>query len=63
MIQFYDFQLLSLFTIFTAMFDIYCLSQASPGSTHYGYYIISFEFVYVGNVHGKVVILNVTSRN
>lgn len=42
---------LGLFTIFTAMFDIYCLSQAAPGSTHYGYYIISFEFVYVGNVH------------
>jgi hypothetical protein len=49
------FQFLSLFTIFTAVFDIYCLAQAAPGSTHYGYYIISFEFVYVGNVHGKVV--------
>lgn len=37
----------------TSMFDIYCLAMAVPGSTHYGYYIISFEFVYVGNVHGK----------
>lgn len=25
--------------------------MAAPGSTHYGYYIISYEFVYVGNVH------------
>lgn len=27
--------------------------MAAPGSTHYGYYIISYEFVYVGNKHGK----------
>lgn len=25
--------------------------MAAPGSTHYGYYIISYEFVYVGNNH------------
>ncbi|XP_066991219.1 uncharacterized protein pasi2 [Anabrus simplex] len=43
--------LLSIFTICTSVFDLYCLAQAAPGSTHYGYYIISFEFVYVGNVH------------
>ncbi|XP_026478090.1 uncharacterized protein LOC113385414 [Ctenocephalides felis] len=42
---------LALFTMATAMFDIYCLAMAVPGSTHYGYYIISFEFVYVGSVH------------
>lgn len=42
---------LAFFTICTAVFDIYCLSQAAPGSTHYGYYIISYEFVYVGNQH------------
>uniref|UniRef100_A0A336LQI4 CSON001065 protein n=1 Tax=Culicoides sonorensis TaxID=179676 RepID=A0A336LQI4_CULSO len=41
----------SIFTIFTAVFDLYCLAMAAPGSTHYGYYIISYEFVYVGNVH------------
>lgn len=46
------FQLLSLFTAVTAIFDLYCLSMAAPGSTHYGYYIISYEFVYVGNPHG-----------
>lgn len=42
---------LALFTICTSIFDLYCLSQAAPGSTHYGYYIISYEFVYVGNRH------------
>ncbi|XP_015586618.1 uncharacterized protein LOC107263671 [Cephus cinctus] len=42
---------LAIFTISTAIFDIYCLSQAAPGSVHYGYYVISYEFVYVGNQH------------
>lgn len=46
-----SFQFVALFTIFTAVFDLYCLAMAAPGSTHYGYYIISYEFVYVGNVH------------
>ncbi|XP_058447807.1 uncharacterized protein LOC131428131 isoform X7 [Malaya genurostris] len=41
----------ALFTMITAIFDIYCLVMAAPGSTHYGYYIISYEFVYVGNKH------------
>ncbi|XP_063705474.1 uncharacterized protein LOC134834666 [Culicoides brevitarsis] len=41
----------SIFTIATAVFDLYCLAMASPGSTHRGYYLISYEFVYVGNVH------------
>lgn len=45
-------QFLSIFTIVTAVFDLYCLSMAAPGSTHYGYYFISYEFVYVGNRHG-----------
>lgn len=47
------FQFLALFTIFTAIFDVYCLSQAAPGSIHYGYYLISYEFVYIGNKHGE----------
>ncbi|XP_077286675.1 protein pasi2 [Arctopsyche grandis] len=42
---------ISLFTMAESIFDIYCLSMAAPGSTHYGYYIISFEFVYIGNMH------------
>lgn len=41
----------ALFTIITAVFDIYCLAMAAPGSRHYGYYFISYEFVYVGNIH------------
>ncbi|ENN71860.1 uncharacterized protein LOC109543756 [Dendroctonus ponderosae] len=43
--------LLSLFTIVTACFDLYCYAMAAPGSTHYGYYLISYEFVYVGSRH------------
>lgn len=47
------FQLIALFTIATAIFDVYCLAMAAPGSKHYGYFIISYEFVYVGNRHSK----------
>lgn len=46
-------QLLSIFTVVTACFDLYCYAMAAPGSTHYGYYVISYEFVYVGSRHGK----------
>lgn len=48
-----QFQFVSMFTIGTGIFDIYCLAMAAPGSTHYGYFLISYEFVYVGNTHGK----------
>ncbi|CAO1369453.1 unnamed protein product [Diamesa serratosioi] len=47
----------SLFTIITGAFDLYCYSMAAPGSTHYGYYIISYEFVYVGNYHVRNVLV------
>jgi len=53
MIIFFKLQLVSVFTIVTSIFDLYCLAEATPGSTHYGYYIISFDFVYVGNQHGE----------
>lgn len=43
--------LLAIFTTITACFDIYCYVMAAPGSTHYGYYVISYEFVYVGSRH------------
>lgn len=46
-------QTIALFTIATGIFDVYCLTMAAPGSTHYGYFIISYEFVYVGNRHGE----------
>ncbi|KAJ8688428.1 hypothetical protein QAD02_024223 [Eretmocerus hayati] len=48
---------LAVFTFCTAIFDIYCLSQAAPGSTHYGFYWISYEFVYVGNKHIRNILI------
>lgn len=47
------FQFLSIFTVAQAIFDVYCLAMAAPGSTHYGYYIISYQFVYVGSAWGE----------
>ncbi len=43
-----------MWTIATSGFDLYCLHEAAPGSEHTGYYIISFDFVYVGNPHGRL---------
>ncbi|XP_018568920.1 uncharacterized protein LOC108909160 [Anoplophora glabripennis] len=43
--------LLSIFTIITGFFDLYCYAMAAPGSTHYGYYVLSYQFVYVGSRH------------
>ncbi|CAG9821455.1 unnamed protein product [Phaedon cochleariae] len=43
--------LLSIFTVITSCFDLYCYAMAAPGSTHYGYYVISYQFVYVGSRH------------
>ncbi|XP_050428886.1 uncharacterized protein LOC126838468 [Adelges cooleyi] len=40
---------LSIFTLATSAFDTYCLAMAVPGSTHYGYYVMSYQFVYVGS--------------
>ncbi|KAB7494510.1 hypothetical protein Anas_00378 [Armadillidium nasatum] len=40
-----------LFSLVTGLFDIYCLSLTYPGAKHYGYYLFSFDFVYVGNPH------------
>lgn len=40
--------------IILAIFDIYCLAEAQPGSTHYRYFGISFLFVYSGNQHGNI---------
>ena len=42
----------------TSAFDIYCLHEATPGSEHTGYYIIAFDFVYVGNWDGKCISIN-----
>ena len=46
-------QLQALFTMMTAVFDAYVLIEAEPGKDHFGYYVISFEFVYAGNPHGE----------
>ncbi|XP_071522938.1 uncharacterized protein pasi2 isoform X2 [Panulirus ornatus] len=40
-----------LFAIVTGVFDIYTLSLAAPGSSHYGFYLFSYDFVYSGNPH------------
>ncbi|XP_075218880.1 protein pasi2 [Lycorma delicatula] len=48
---------LSIFTVITAVFDLYSLALAAPGSTHYGYYFISYQFVYVGNRHVRNVLI------
>ncbi|KAK9508286.1 hypothetical protein O3M35_007983 [Rhynocoris fuscipes] len=42
---------LSIFALVTGVFDVYSLAMAAPGSTHFGYYFISYQFVYVGNKH------------
>lgn len=47
------YQFLSIFTLVTSAFDTYCLAMAAPGSTHYGYYVMSYQFVYVGSAWGK----------
>ncbi|KAK3883072.1 hypothetical protein Pcinc_012584 [Petrolisthes cinctipes] len=40
-----------LFSIVTGLFDIYTLALAAPGSSHYGFYLFSYDFVYAGNPH------------
>ncbi|XP_040577501.2 uncharacterized protein pasi2 [Lepeophtheirus salmonis] len=52
--------ILSVWTIFTSSFDVYCLEEAKPGTSHTGYYIISFEFVYVGNPHVRNLLITVS---
>ncbi|CAG7704201.1 unnamed protein product [Allacma fusca] len=50
---------LSMFTMGTAAFDLYCLEQTAVGSYHSGYYLISFDFVYVGNKHVRSVLITI----
>ncbi|KAG6443850.1 uncharacterized protein LOC115456216 [Manduca sexta] len=40
---------ISLFSFAQSIFDLYCLYMATPGFHHTGYYVISFQFVYVGS--------------
>ncbi|GFT07658.1 uncharacterized protein NPIL_214291 [Nephila pilipes] len=46
------------FMMILAIFDIYCLAEAQPGSTHYRYFGISFLFVYSGNQHDALTFQN-----
>lgn len=48
---------LAMWAFFWSVFDIYCMVEASPGSNHTGYYIFSFQFVYVGNHHVKNLLM------
>lgn len=48
-------QIQGLFAIVTGLFDIYALALAAPGSSHYGFYLFSYDFVYSGNPHGKII--------
>ncbi|XP_054709071.1 uncharacterized protein LOC129218773 [Uloborus diversus] len=47
----------SFFMIVLAVFDVYCLAEAAPGSIHYRYFGISFLFVYSGNMHIRNVLI------
>ncbi|KAK8394080.1 hypothetical protein O3P69_006348 [Scylla paramamosain] len=38
-----------LFAMVTGLFDIYALFLAAPGSSRYGFYLFSYDFVYAGN--------------
>ncbi|CAH0712917.1 unnamed protein product, partial [Brenthis ino] len=48
---------IALFTFAQSIFDLYCLGMAAPGSVHYGYYVISFQFVYVGSAPVRNVLI------
>ncbi|KAL0809276.1 hypothetical protein ABMA28_011493 [Loxostege sticticalis] len=48
---------ISLFTFAQSIFDLYCLGMATPGSVHYGYYVISYQFVYVGSAPIRNVLI------
>ncbi|KAG1712232.1 hypothetical protein GQR58_002406 [Nymphon striatum] len=50
--------ILSLFALALAIFDMFCVGMAYPGSVHIGYYSISFIFVYSGNPHSDKKFFN-----
>ena len=47
---------LSIWSCFQGCFEMYLLEEAKPGSVHYGYYLFSFDFVYVGNHHVRNIL-------
>lgn len=48
---------IALFTFAQSVFELYCLGMAAPGSVHYGYYVLSFQFVYVGSAPVRNVLI------
>ncbi|CAH2101841.1 unnamed protein product [Euphydryas editha] len=48
---------IALFTFAQSIFDLYCMVLATPGSVHSGYYVISFQFVYVGSAPVRNVLI------
>ncbi|XP_045538486.1 uncharacterized protein LOC106721255 [Papilio machaon] len=48
---------IALFTFAQSIFDLYCLGMAAPGAVHYGYYVFSFQFVYVGSAPVRNVLI------
>ncbi|XP_068621880.1 uncharacterized protein pasi2 [Battus philenor] len=48
---------IALFTFAQSIFDLYCLGMATPGAVHYGYYVFSFQFVYVGSAPVRNVLI------
>ena len=47
---------LSIWACFQGCFEMYLLEEASPGSSHTGFYLFSFDFVYVGNHHVRNIL-------
>ncbi|XP_038220017.1 uncharacterized protein LOC119838235 [Zerene cesonia] len=48
---------IAIFTFAQSIFDLYCLGMAAPGSVHYGYYVMSYQFVYVGSAPVRNVLI------
>jgi len=48
---------LAIWTVITSLFDVYFLFEATPGTNHTGFYIFSFDFVYVGNPHVRNLLI------
>jgi len=48
---------LAFWTCFVSIFDIYCLDQATPGTSNTKYLMFSFEFVFVGNHHVRNLLM------
>ncbi|GAB6033214.1 hypothetical protein CHUAL_012819 [Chamberlinius hualienensis] len=48
---------IAVFTLCHSVFDLYCLAESQPGKSHFGYYLISFDFVYAGNPIVRAILI------